>query len=235
MAQQTSELWKTLWRMPGTRREYQFDVSGVIYGPDAEVSHSVDNGLFEEFGIGNAACAQLSLSLFTDDIPRGAEIRRHVRLVNGGQASEWLPAGVFFTNHRTEDDGFWTVEAFDAMRKADVPWEPDQHLNFPLPMDEAVKEFARIMGVEIDPRTYVNPTYTIDYPTTDPESEGPADNNYSIRQELQWIAAAHGGNWIITGDGKLLLVPVGSEPEETHYLVTEHGDSIVIGGVRILV
>ena len=235
MAQQTSELWKTLWRMSGTRREYRFDINGVIYGPDVEVSHNVDNGLFEEFGIGNAACAQLSMSLFANEIPRGATIKRYVRLVNGDRFSEWLPAGVFFTNRRTEDDGYWTIEAFDAMRKADRPWEPDQFLNFPLPMDEAVRELARLMEVEIDPRTSVSHAYTIDYPTTDPDNPDPADNNYSIRQELQWIAAAHGGNWIMTGEGKLLLVPLGSEPDETRYLVTEHGDAIVMGGVRLLV
>ena len=235
MAQTTSELWKTLWRMGGTVREYQFDINGVIYGQDMEVSHSVDNGLFEEFGIGNAACAQLSLSMFADNIPRAATIRRYIRLVNGEQVSEWLPAGVFFVNRRAEDDGRWTIEAFDAMRKADVPWDPDQSLNFPLPMDKAVREFARIMGVEIDPRTYVNPAYTIDYPATDPESEEPVDNNYTIRQELQWIAATHGGNWIMTGEGKLRLVPLSGEPEETHYLVTERGDAIVMGGVRLLV
>lgn len=235
MAQRTSELWKELWRTKNTRREYQFDVNGVIYGPDAEVSHSVDSGLFEEFGIGNAACSQLSVSLFADNIPRGATIKRYVRLANGNLVSEWLPAGVFFTNRRAEDNGYWTVEAFDAMRKADVPWEPDQSLRFPLPMDEAVKEFARIMEVEIDPRTSVSHSYAIDYPVTDPDNPDPANNNYSIRQELQWIAAAHGGNWIITAEGKLYLVPLGSEPEETNYLVTERGDAIVVGGVRLLV
>ena len=235
MAQQTSELWKTLWRTKNTHKEYGFDINGIWYGPEAEVSHSVDNGLFEEFGIGNAACAQLSLSVFADNIPRAATIRRYIHLVNGEQVSEWLPAGVFFTNRRTEDDGYWTVEAFDAMRKADIPWDPDQSLRFPFPMDKAVREFARIMGVEIDSRTYVNPAYTIDYPATDPESGEPADNNYTIRQELQWIAAAHGGNWIMTGEGKLLLVPLGGEPEETRYLVTEHGDAIVMGGVSLLV
>ena len=235
MAQQTSELWKTLWRTKNTHKEYSFDINGIWYGPEAEVSHSVNNGLFEEFGIGNAACAQLSLSVFADNIPRAATIKRYIRLVNGEQVSEWLPAGVFFVNRRTEDDGYWTIEAFDAMRKADMPWDPDQALKFPLSMDRAVAEFARIMGVEIDPRTHINSAYTVDYPATDPESEESADNNYTIRQELQWIAAAHGGNWIMTGEGRLLLAPLGGEPEETHYLVTEHGDAIVMGGVRLLV
>lgn len=233
MAQNTSTLWKALWRTPGTTREYQFDIAGKIYGPDAETSHSVDSGLYEQFGFGNACTAKLTLSLFADNIPRAATIKRYIRLRHGKRVSEWLPKGVFFTSRRSVEDGYWTIEAFDAMRKAEQPWNPDQNLNFPLPMPAAVAEFARIMGVEIDPRTTLNPNYTIGYPASDPESE--SGDYYSIRQELQWIAAAHAGNWIITGEGKLLLVPLLSIPPETNYLVTECGDAITLGGVKILV
>ena len=42
MAQTTSALWQTLIRDRNTVREYAFDVGGVWYGSDAEVSHSVD-------------------------------------------------------------------------------------------------------------------------------------------------------------------------------------------------
>lgn len=233
MAQTTSALWKALWRTPGTSREYQFNIAGKIYGPDAETSHGVDSGLYEQFGIGNAATAKLTLSLFADGIPRAAKIKRYIRLRNGELVSEWLPKGVFFTSSRSEEDGYWTIEAFDAMRKAEQPWEPDQSLNFPLPMPEAVAEFARIMDVEVDPRTVLNPAYTIDYPASDPDSK--TGDYYSIRQELQWIAAAHAGNWIITDEGKLLLVPLLSIPPETNYLVTEYGDALTLGGVKILV
>ena len=233
MAQTTSALWKTLWRTRGTTREYKFDIAGTIYGPDAEVSHSVDSGLYEQFGIGNAATAKLTVSLFADSVPSGAVIRRYIRLRNGERVSEWLPKGIFFTSRRSEEDGYWTIEAFDAMRRAEQPWEPDQALEFPLPMPEAVAEFARLMGVELDPRTRLNPAYTIDYPASSPDSE--TGDYYSIRQELQWIAAAHGGNWIITGEGRLLLVPLLSMPEETGYLVTEYGDAITLGGVKLLV
>lgn len=223
MAQQTSELWKSLWRTKGTIREYAFEIAGTWYGPEAEVEHSVDNGLFEEFSIGNAATAQITVSLYAEDIPRAATIKRYIRLRNGSQASEWLPKGVFFTNRRSEDDGYWTVDAYDSMRKSEVVWEPDQSINFPLSMPNAVKEFARIMQVEIDPRTKLNSKYTIDYPA----------NEYTIRNELCYIAAAHCGNWIITDEGKLLLVSLFSIPDETSCLVSEYGDAIILGGVAI--
>lgn len=225
MAQTTSELWKTLWRTPNVAKEYQFDIDGIIYGPDYEVDHSVDFGLYEEFGIGSASTAKMTVSLYADNIPRGATIKRYIRLRDGERVSEWLPKGIFFTNRRAEDDGYWNLEAYDAMRKADVVWEPDQSLSFPMTMPDAVAEFARIMDVEVDPRTILNAAYTIDYPA----------NDATIRNELCWIAAAHAGNFIITDEGKLLLVPLLSTPEETSYLVNEYGDAITIGGVKILV
>lgn len=225
MAQQTSELWKTLWRTKNTVKEYKFEINGVEYGPEEEVEHTYSNGIFEDFGFGNAYTASLTLSLFTDDVPRAATIKRYIRLRNGTQVSEWLPKGTFFTNTRSDDDGYWTIEAYDSMRKAEVVWTPDQSLEFPLSMPAAAAEFARILGVELDSRTVLNANYTIDYPA----------NDYTIRNELCFIAAAHGGNWIITDENKLYLVPLLSAPAETNYLVEEYGGSITFGGVRILV
>lgn len=225
MGQTTSVLWRDLLHTPGTEREYKFIINGVEYGKDAEVSHSVESQLFEEFGIGNACCATLKLAVIADNIPRGATINRYLRLANGTQATDWIPKGVFFTNKRSRDGDYWEVEAYDAMRKADVVWEPNQSLTFPMSMLTAVNLFCQMMGVKLDKRTVLNSAYTIDYPS----------NDYTIRNELCFIAAAHGGNWIITDEGNLLLVPLLSMPEETNYLITEHGDEITFGGVRILV
>lgn len=227
MAQQVSDIWKMLLTTAGTVREYQFDIAGTIYGPEAEVEHSVKSSLYDEFGIGNAACAQLSMSLYADNIPKGAEIKRYVRLRNGDDVSEWLPKGVFYTNRRSVEDGYWTIEAFDAMRKADIVWIPEQSDRFPMDMLTAVLEFVWLMGIELDDRVVpaINQEYTIDYPA----------NDYTIRDELRFIAAAQGGNWIITDEGKLYLVPLLSIPPETNYLVEDYGDVITFGGVRILV
>ena len=225
MGQTTSALWHDLLHKPGTEREFKFVINDVEYGKDAEVSHSVESQLFDEFGIGNACCATLKLAVIADNIPRAATIKRYLRLGNGTQATAWIPKGVFFTNKRSRDGDYWEVEAYDAMRKADVVWEPDQSLNFPMTMPDAVNIFCQLIGVELDSRTVLNSSYTIDYPA----------NDYTIRNELCFIAAAHGGNWIITDAGELLLVPLLSMPAETNYLITEYGDAITFGGVRILV
>lgn len=200
MAQTTSALWAELWQKKNTKIEYAFEINGVWYGADqdVEVSHSVEGSLFEDFGIGNAVSATFTLSLHAEDIPRGTTINRFVRLVNGDSVSEWLPKGEFFVNRRAEDEGLWAVEAFDAMRKADVEWVPDQALEFPLSMPAAVVSLAHTLGVEIDPRTTLNEAYTIEYPV----------NTTTIRDVFRYIAAAHGGNWFVTGAGALLLVPL---------------------------
>ncbi len=225
MGRETDALWAGLLERTGTRREYAFEIAGVRYGPEAVVRHSVTRALFEEFGFGNANSARLELTLAADSIPRAAEIRRYVRLVNGEEASPWLWDGQFFTNRRAEENGLWTLEAFDVLRKAEAVWEPGEELAFPLSMPAAAAELARLLGCALDSRTELDPAYTVDHPPTDT----------TVRQELQYIAAAHGGNWTVTGRGELLLVPLGSEPKETHYLVTERGGAITLGGVRILV
>lgn len=225
MGQTTSALWHDLLHKTGTEREFKFVINDVEYGKDAEVSHSVESQLFEEFGIGNACCATLKLAVIADNIPRAATIKRYLRLVNGSQATAWIPKGVFFTNKRSRDGDYWEVEAYDAMRKADVVWEPSNSLTFPMSMPTAVNLFCQMMGVKLDKRTALNSAYTIDYPA----------NDYTVRNELCYIAAAHGGNWVITDEGKLRLIPLLSAPTETNNLITEHGDAITFGGVRILV
>ena len=236
MALTTNETWKQIFRMRHTHREYKWDINGVEYTEANEISHSVDSGLFEELAIGQAACAQLTLTLLADNIPRAATIKRYVRLVNVDQASDWIPAGVFFIYTRAYEGGVWEITAFDCMRKAEQQWTPIHDLGFPMPMGTACDIFAALMGTTIDPRSHISHTYTIDYPgTTDPDDSEAQPEFYSIRQHLQWIAAAHGANWIVTAEGKLLLVPLGGEPEETNFLITEYGMPFNFGGKVILV
>lgn len=225
--QTTSTLWRELYEAYGTTYEYKFEINGVTYGEDVLISHSVESSLYEDFGIGNASTAELKLSLLASDIPRGATVKRFIRLVNGDRVSEWLQKGVFFINRRGEEDGLWTIEAFDAMRKAERIWVPDPEQPSPMKPDAAVREFARLMGVEVDDRTWaaINMSYGVEFPT----------NDYTIRQELQFIAAASGGNFIMSDESKLLLVGLLSFPPETHYLIEQHGSAITFGGVRILV
>ena len=219
--QQTSELWKTLLATPGTSRVYKFSVDGVEMGENTESGHSITHALFENLSIGSAQSASLHYEVYTDSIVSGQKIERFVRLENGMQISEWLPAGVFFVNTADVEDGLWTVEAVDAIRKANIPWIPEDGEEFPMPMNRVMELTAQIVGVEIDPRSEFESTYALDYPT-----EG-----YTIRNLWQYVATAHGGNVIITPEGKLLQVRMyGDRDQET---VKEGGyTSLVDNGNR---
>ena len=160
-------------------------------------------------------------------IPPMAEVVPAYRLVLGEVSSEWVQKGVFFIDTRSADalTGVLTIHGYDAMLKAEQVWEPDQSLVFPMTMERASAEIARLMGVSIDPRTVFQPSYLVDYPA----------NAYTLRDVLRYIAAAYAGNWIITDTGQLRLVTFAELPPESSFLITGYGSAITFGGVRILV
>ena len=191
---------------------------------DADIrSANIERPLFDQLSIGNACEATLKIVFRKKTvIPTTAKMIPYA-LVN----NQWEQLGVFYLDARSiKPTGIMTVVAYDSMLKADKVWVPDQSLEFPMPMDDAVDIIAELMGITVDPRTNVSHAYTIDYPA----------NDYTLRDVLKFIAVANGGNWTITRNDQLLLVPlVGSMPPETHYLIEENGFAITFGGDRILV
>lgn len=227
---QTSATYQTLLNDPETRKEIRVVIAGATYGEDQIVSLSTKADLFAEdtMGIGGAIAKEIDLVLVNPgNIPRMARMIPSFRLVKGTQASEWVQKGVYYIDTRSQDEvsGALTIHGYDDMLKAEQTWEPDQSITFPMTMAAAAQEIADLMGVTIDPRTTLSTAYTVDYPA----------NEYTLRDVLRYIAAAHAGNWIITDAGQLRLVTFGEIPPETNYLVTEGGSAITFGGVRILV
>lgn len=204
--------------------EYKVEIGGEAYAMDELMAVSITQPLFEKFSVGNACAAELTVEFIPHgSVPRMAKIVPYCR---ENDAVTWAKLGEFFLDERSRNGIVLKLTAYDAMLKAGLVWEPDQSLTFPMPMPDAVNIFCNLMGVELDSRTVLNSAYTIDYPA----------NDYTVRDILRYIAAAHGGNWIITADGKLLLVPLfDGMPGETNYLITESGSSITFGDVRILV
>ena len=78
------------------------------------------------------------------------------------------------------------------------------------------------MGVSVDARTtaWLTAGYLIELPTA-----------YTMRETLEHIAAAYGGNFVISAEGKLLFVPLCGmdEPSAFDYLADENGDALVFG------
>lgn len=228
---QTSELYRRLLRDPGHRKEMRVSIAGTDYGQDALLSLETSGGMFKEPDIGCCASRQIDLTLRQPGtIPRSAKIQVFVRLVLEDEASEWIPKGVFYISTRRLDKrtGFLELHGFDAMRRAGEVWDIDPHANWPMSQQEAVASIARQMGVEVDPRTVLSNNFPVGYPVDE-------NGDMAMQDVLEGIAVCNAGNWVITDEGKLLLLALGDIPPETSYLVTEHGRAITLGGVRILV
>lgn len=230
-----SDLWRTLLASPGHRKEVKLVIAGVTYGEDKIVDGSlrIDGGLYSDFGIGNCCARQIDFEIYPQGtIPRQAQIEVYVRLVLGEQVSEWIPKGVFFFSTRKTDriTGVLSVHGYDAMLKAEETWLDSSYdtETWPMPAATAVNDIASRMGVAVDSRTVLDASFPMQYPVDD-------DGDMTMREALGRIAVANAGNWIITDEGKLLLVGLNSIPKETNYLVTEAGSAITFGGVRILV
>ena len=206
--------------------EYRIDIAGVEYRShqDYLMSVNIKRQLFDSLSVGNAFAAELTVSLIPkNEVPENARIVPYCRKIG---SESWDQLGEFYVDTRTKSGDELQLVAYDRMLRSEKVWNPRQDLQFPTTMEMAAVEIASLMGTKLDSRCRFNDAYTIDYP---------ADKTYR-RDILRYIAAAHGGNWIITNAGELLLVPLfDSMPPETNYLVTENGRAIVLGKTRILI
>lgn len=221
MVQNTSNTWKSLLAA-GARLETKAVIGGAEY--TLMTNPVIMRALMQEaLGIGNAVSATCQFSIQTTaTIPRAAAVQIQMRLTDGETESEWLPAGTFFISRRQRDPvtGILTLECYDAMLKANAAldeswvWTTDtgDHVVtdagdnivfsdvFPCGGDYFVHLAAVLMGVELDSRTTLQTgsAYII--------AAQPAGT--TIHDVLCLIAAQNGGNWIITPDDKMRLVPL---------------------------
>lgn len=207
--------------------EYLVNIDGQDYGMDQLSSISLKHPLFATYGIGNACSAQLTVSYFADQAPQGlSPVKLYYRLADSSDA--WVVRGTFLVAETSIRAGHVTVTAYDYMLKTEeifLAGRVSESQIWPRAMTTVVAEIADIIGVTVDSRTYIPATYQQVFPL-----------DYTMRELLCHIAAACGGNWIITAQNQLLLVPLGiSMPDETFCLVTERGEAISIGGVSIQV
>lgn len=184
--------------------------------------------------VGGCVSSELTATILKPDfiIPRMARVRLYVKLTNGTISSEWLPQGVFLIDTREEtrnDDGrdIIKIHAYDYMLKAEAMY-PSSSGSWPKSDVSVVKEIAYTLGLQtsrtgtagIDARTW--DTMTHNYQISTPAG-------YTMREVLSYIAAMYAGNWIMTYEGKLLLVPLNSFPKETSLLIDELGNVITWG------
>lgn len=215
--------------------EAKIVIDNVEYGEDQAWTAKTAIALFENrnptIGLAQVREIDVRIPYPLVTIPRTAEIRMYTRLIKGSTKSGWLPKGVFYIDSRVKDEDSeeLSIHGYDAMLRAEADY-PSSALAWTSTSPNAravLNEIAAYMGVDLDDRTKAaiptNTPYIVGFPA-----------QYTIREVLGSIAAMYCGNFIMSDEGKLLLVGFNDLPEETRYLITNSGNYITFGGYRIL-
>lgn len=212
-------------------------IGNETYNEDRIISLSTTTNLFEKVGAGNTVSGEIDLTIRAwNNIPRMAQLRPYVRAVDSADSthvSEWIPKGVYFIDTREEDRDedntpySLKIHGFDPILKMEQPMIPEGSPSGQWPRTSTVvmQEIATAIGVEIDPRTVLNPAITAHYP----------DTGTTMRTVAGYIAGMHASNWVITDEGKLRLVPLMPAESKLYVLSTEEPKAIQFGDVAIIV
>lgn len=201
------EYWDELFGADDTRCSYQILNGSEVYTGDDDIEEDsliLDKSVFTAAKpIGNTPCFTMECCLRQKeaDIPKGAWLELQIRLQNSTQSTDWVSLGKFKVNKRFKyPDGWVKLSCRDRMQMANQLFIKDESVDvttWPKPMTEVMSMSLEIMGITLDPSTTIN------------EGEGWVVSlplGLSIRTIWSSIAAAHGGNFIITPHDTLKLV-----------------------------
>ena len=204
-----SAIYKMLRVLDTSWYEIRVVQGNNIYGLDKLKSVTMHPMLTAESGIsiGNACSTECKITLLeqSEYWPRMAQFTVEFRICagSGGTKSEWITAGTFYTDVRSEDKyGNLSIVAFDGMMKADQSWT-DKIPSNDLPATWPITAYdwaSMIQNAELA---------TFDDLTQLDDSVAfiGLDTTTSIRDVLKSIAAVHAGNWTMTANEKLKLIP----------------------------
>ena len=223
--QTTNATWRSLWASSTAWLETVATIGGTDY---TEISNPVINRAVMQNGlsIGNAVSATCQFTVRTNTaIAKGATVQIKVRLTNGTTTSSWLPVGTFYIYHRSVDPvtGLLTLECYDALLKANAL--ADEWDSYPSDMASFAYYMASEIGVDLDSDTTLK---TGSIYTIEEYSEGT-----TIHDLLCIIAAANGGNWIISPENTLKLVPVKSAANASTATTDVVDVDAVIGAIDV--
>ena len=222
--------WDRLWSRiedEAVRMELKAVIGGLTY--DRLVSCKAYPAAFDGLAIGQAASAELSLSFVPlGDVPKMARIHLSVRLTDGSVSTAWVPQGTYYIDHRDGDTelGVLSVTAFDRMLFAEELYFSSGTITGPWPRSApaVVQDICTRLGITLDSRSKIDSALMVTAPV-----------NLTMRDVLRNIAAAHGGNFIITAENKLRLLPLEDLPDLTllgdefgNFVADEFGNRILI-------
>lgn len=206
------------------KTEFKAVINGITYTYSQIKSAQITKSMMDKLTIGQATSAMLDMVFRPQGtIPTAAKIECYVRLANyepttaiTDEASniiktddgyvlasaysvttDWIPFGTFYIDTReTAANGLMTITAYDRMLAAEQSFPSTAGS---MTMSAATAYIAAAIGVDVDSRNQIAP-YSIDSPV----------GLYTMREVLSGIAAASGGNFVITENNKLRLIRIAS-------------------------
>lgn len=185
--------------------EYSVKIGDVTYEMDRLRSVTLHRALFDKFSVGNAWAAEIEIQFQPNaEPPRMGRILPYVKKQDDGQGNEQddeqsaesTQLGVYYIDERSSESGIMTLVGYDSMLKSGFTYGGSEEAEeWPRSMESVAEEISGRMGVEMD--ADLDNSLMMEYP-----------DGYTGREILCGIAAAHGGNWIITNTGVLKLVPL---------------------------
>lgn len=204
----TTPEYKALRKNPNAWYEVQIIQGNRTYTNEALKSVKIFPALFDGNGpqVGGTASTQCEITLMETSAnwPRMAQFKIRVGLTDGSQTPIWLSMGTYYTDERKEDAyGNLSITAYDGMLLTEQYWtdkirEEDIPASWPITSKAWADMMVNAGLIEFDSRTFLDDTAAIIGLNT----------ASTIRDNLKTIAAAHGGNWQITPEGKLRLIPL---------------------------
>lgn len=197
----------TFLNNPNSIVEYKldiFDPMGAVPSftvPAGDILQlTTEHAIFADaLSIGNVYEGGANITLSGVTISSNSVISPFLRFKNGYLTSDWLPLGVYYIYERSDTtDGLTFLICNDKIMDTEIGIkEALPALVYPLDMQQMVSVICRYLGVELDNRTVIKADMYVQEP-----------GDISMRAVLSYIAAAHGGNFHITREGKLRLVPL---------------------------
>lgn len=181
--------------------------------------------------VGSCVAGEIDVEMLypAQEFPSRARLGLYARATDGVQYSEWIPQGVYYidTRERTFNDSGLSIlhiHGYDALLLTEQLYPETSDLDYPALDVDIVNSICNAIGIRLDPRSDMDKEYRFPLPV-----------DYTMREVLSSIAAAYGGNFVMTHDGMLRLIGLNDIPAQTNYLIDQAGFAITFGGDRILV
>lgn len=161
----------------------------------------------DKLSVGNCPSRQITLTVAVDSeiIPKMAKIEPYLSI-----GSSVVKKGTFFVDVRKKDPSINVVSftGYDSMLKAEVDFLPSGSTWESKSIADCIATICEDIGVNLDQRVLSMSSYSgikdllVGFPN------GGDGFSYSDREMLGYFGVAMGGNWIITDENTLLLVPL---------------------------